>query len=74
MTRQPGQYGDRYFLSEHKLCEQCHEPESRLDARFCCWCGAAFTEIIYTQPSYATKTILVKTTRVFPPTPEDRTA
>lgn len=45
-TRPPGQYGDRHFLSEHKLCGQCNEPETRLDARFCCWCGKAFEVVI----------------------------
>jgi hypothetical protein len=59
MLRKPGQYGNHWHLKEHKLCDQCGESEIRLNALFCCWCGARFTTVIIDSLSY--KTILVET-------------
>lgn len=56
-VRQPGRYGDVFYLKEHKLCPRCAASETRLDARFCCWCGVAF-DVVYIN-SFATVTRMV---------------
>jgi protoporphyrinogen oxidase len=29
-----------------KQCKRCEEKETRLDARYCCWCGTKFDLVI----------------------------
>lgn len=45
-------------IRENKQCAQCKEYETRMDARYCCWCGTPFTVIVI-EGSFETKTIMV---------------
>lgn len=46
-------------IRENKECSNCKERETRMDARYCCWCGAPFSVIIIEGRAYKTETIMV---------------
>lgn len=62
----PARYGDRFYLKEHKLCAGCGESETRLDARFCCWCGVPFS-IIVVEGLFKVETIVAIPSAAHPP-------
>lgn len=43
-----------YSLGETKSCTHCGEKESRLAAKFCCWCGKPF-EVVIIEFKYGTR-------------------
>lgn len=59
MLRKPGRYGTTFVLKEQKVCDACYVSETRLDAQFCCWCGAKFSVVIV--ESFTIKTMHVPT-------------
>ena len=50
-------YAKSMPIQETKACDKCGESETRLDARYCCWCGTPFTVVIITTLSYTTITV-----------------